>query len=142
MSYDYKSEYRKFIRQWNKQKEIMIAAGMDDESIQQLFDFDKDTFNSNRKYGRHLDGFTDLSKTEIQVASNFEKGFSLIEMLGEDASNAFALLSAIEKETVVLRFDYEMTFVEISKQLDASEKTVRQRYDRAMKKLKKYFGMM
>ena len=46
-------ERRKFNAEWEKSKKKYIEAGMSEEAINEIYEFDLKVFNSSRKYAVH-----------------------------------------------------------------------------------------
>lgn len=54
MGFNYAKEKQKFERHWKIIRQQYIAAGMNQEAIEELHDFDWDWFKSRRRYINHL----------------------------------------------------------------------------------------
>lgn len=59
MEFNYALERRKFENQWKLLRKQYQEAGMNEEAINQIYEFDLQWFNSERKYIRHQ---TDLAE--------------------------------------------------------------------------------
>ncbi len=46
-------ERKKFEAMWKKLRAEYAAAGMDEAAIEEMYQFDLDTFRSDRRYGEH-----------------------------------------------------------------------------------------
>lgn len=44
---------KQFEARWNRLREEYAASGMDESTIAALYEFDRQTFNSNRRYAEH-----------------------------------------------------------------------------------------
>lgn len=56
MSFNNGFERKKFESAWKKLRVEYAAAGMDEASIEEMYQFDLDTFNSERRYAEHTQG--------------------------------------------------------------------------------------
>lgn len=54
MEFNYAKEKQKFERHWKIVRQQYIAAGMNREAVEELYDFDWDWFKSQRRYISHL----------------------------------------------------------------------------------------
>ena len=54
MGFNYAKEKTKFERQWTAIRKQCEEAGMEQEAIEDLHDFDRDWFKSQRRYITHL----------------------------------------------------------------------------------------
>ena len=50
MSYNHGLEENKFKEQWQKNAEEDRKAGMTEKQIAEIYEFDREVFNSNRRY--------------------------------------------------------------------------------------------
>ena len=56
MSFNNGRERRKFEAAWKKLRMEYAAAGMDAEAIEEMYQFDLETFRSERRYAEHTQG--------------------------------------------------------------------------------------
>jgi DNA-directed RNA polymerase specialized sigma24 family protein len=70
MGYNYGYEVKKFKERWAKLREVYAAAGMSEEAIQEMYEFDwEQDIKRERIWNIHtqpIDGFTDSSGNEIE----------------------------------------------------------------------------
>ena len=61
MSYNHGLEEKKFKEQWQKTAEEYRKAGMTEKQIAEIYEFDREVFNSNRRYREKTVGLFDNS---------------------------------------------------------------------------------
>lgn len=61
MSYNHGLEENKFKEQWQKNAEEYRKAGMTEKQIAEIYEFDREVFNSNRRYSEKTVGLFDNS---------------------------------------------------------------------------------
>lgn len=59
MGFNYAKEKEKFDREWDKLRKEYSQAGMSEESIQEMYNFDLDTFRSQRTYSNRTQRMPD-----------------------------------------------------------------------------------
>ena len=65
MSFNNGRERRKFEAAWKKLRMEYAAAGMDAEAIEEMYQFDLETFRSERRYAEHTQGSIVISGKSI-----------------------------------------------------------------------------
>ena len=108
MSFNNGRERRKFEAAWKKLRMEYAAAGMDAEAIEEMYQFDLETFRSERRYAEHTQGmpfqqFDDDGDTASEGNSALLVKFldALAVMPREtDDGNRYAWLDQIESEEV------------------------------------------
>ena len=63
MSYNHGLEEKKFKEQWQKTAEEYRKAGMTEKQIAEIYEFDREVFNSNRRYREKTVGLFDNSNS-------------------------------------------------------------------------------
>lgn len=102
-------ERRKFEAMWKKLRVEYAAAGMDEAAIEEMYQFDLDTFRSDRRYGEHTqampsqqfddDGDTpDESNSALLV--KFFDSFAVMPR-DTDEGNRYGWLDEVESAEVV-----------------------------------------
>ena len=81
MSYNHGLEEKKFKEQWQKTAEEYRKAGMTEKQIAEIYEFDREVFNSNRRYREKTVGLFDNSNsrtlTVYKVKGKKERSKSL-----------------------------------------------------------------
>lgn len=152
MYFDYKSEYQKFMFEFEVQKKLMQESGMNEADIKDIFEFDKAVFNHNRSFYRHKADYVEANEDDKNFFEQqkgkqrtehppreFEECFSFAEQLGDKVYKAFCELNKKEQEVVVLSYDKNLSLYQISDYLAEPYDTVQKRLYRAIKKIKTFF---
>ena len=141
MYYDYKKEYGKFIAEFQKQRQLMLEAGMSEEDINEMFEFDKRVFNRNRSFvtwqAEPLETSEEKEKTK-STPKEFEENLSLLDNLDENIYQAIKSLSKKEQELLILHYEKGLSLHEAALFLCVSYDTVKRRHSRAIQKLKNF----
>jgi len=147
MYYNYKEEYRKFIKDFNVKKKQMQDAGMSAVDINIMFEFDKTVFNRDRSYNRHKSDYAEDEENQnivethinknICISNDFDDCFSLPEHLDNGVYKTFSVLCEEDKKMLVLHYEKGFTLQEIALLLDVPYQTLKRRHSRAIQKLKK-----
>ena len=132
------------------------AAGMTEEQIKQMYQFDLDAFNSKRRFNEHNQQFPEdvLEESDDDKSPLFEKFLDSVSV-GLDLSNikdrywwieeieniqlltAIKELSAEEIELITQIVFDELTQDDIAKTLDVSQSAVSQKMKKIFENLKK-----
>lgn len=64
MGFNYAKEHRKFEAKWKKLRKEYEEAGMDEDAIEQIYQFDREVFCSERSYGNHTQPLPDMRVSE------------------------------------------------------------------------------
>jgi hypothetical protein len=108
MSFNYGLEKKKFDREWARLREEYRAAGMDEASIEAMYEFDWQGFNSERAYRNHTQGlpfqqFDDDGDTAGEDTSALlVKFFDAFAVMPQetDSSNRYGWVDSIESEVL------------------------------------------
>ena len=157
MSFNKGYELKKFEAHWEKLRIEYAAAGMTEEAIQKMYDYDRQQFNSERTFIERTQEFTapayESSEEEasplmlryqdaITVTDTYHETKSRFAWIGEIENER--LLSALENlsedDLILLTFyAYEgYTVTEISKVLGVSQPTISIKIKRITNFLKKF----
>lgn len=95
MKFNYFYEQKNFIAYWEKESNNMREAGMSEDKIQQMYDYDWDWFKSKRRFAKHNNTYGDFEKDENEMPFFLSKSDerlrdSLLEL------ESFPLLDQIE----------------------------------------------
>ena len=72
MSYNHGLEEKKFKEQWQKTAEENRKAGMTEKQIAEIYEFDREVFNSDRRYReRTVDLFDNPNIKKLKVYDNY-----------------------------------------------------------------------
>ena len=79
MGFNYAKEKTEFERQWTAIRKQCEEAGMEQEAIEDLHDFDRDWFKSQRRYITHLVDLAEDTAVEaiLQASTGTFQGTSL-----------------------------------------------------------------
>lgn len=157
MSFNKGYELKKFEAHWEKLRIEYAAAGMTEEAIQKMYDYDRQQFNSERTFIERTQEFTapayESSEEEasplmlryqaaITVTDTYHETKSRFGWIGEIENER--LLSALEKLSeddlkLLTLYTYEgYTVAEISKVLGVSQPTISIKIKRITNFLKKF----
>ena len=64
MGFNYAKEHRKFEAKWKKLRREYEEAGMDEDAIEQIYQFDLEVFCSERSYSNHTQPLPDMHVSE------------------------------------------------------------------------------
>ena len=157
MSFNKGYELKKFEAHWEKLRIEYAAAGMTEEAIQKMYDYDRQQFNSERTFIERTQEFTapayESSEEEasplmlryqdaITVTDTYHETKSRFAWIGEIENERllFALENLSEDDLKLLTFyAYEgYTVTEISKVLGVSQPTISIKIKRITNFLKKF----
>ncbi len=162
MKYNHGLAEKKFNIEWNKQATEYREAGMSEEMILQMYEYERSVFNSERRYMEHYEEAeflweetTDNSNEEAQKAKMREKYIDVISVSMEESvqhghaewleeienEEMFAALSSIKKEDLELLTLFAMegyTVGEIAKLKGVSHQTIGKKINRMKKFLKNF----
>lgn len=155
MSFNYGLERKKFEREWTKLRIEYAEAGMSDDAIQQMYEYDLSVFNRKRADAKHeqpFDGLQDSNKDEVLEDRNplMEKyfkslivedsyfvssdRFSWIETIqNEDLYNKLSSLSNNDKELLTLIVIDELGIREIARMQNKAASTISEKFNRIKK---------
>ena len=157
MSFNKGYELKKFEAHWEKLRIEYAAAGMTEEAIQKMYDYDRQQFNSERTFIERIQEFTapayESSEEEasplmlryqdaITVTDSYHETKSRFAWIGEIENER--LLSALENLSeddlkLLTFYAYEgYTVTEISKVLGVSQPTISIKIKRITNFLKKF----
>ena len=157
MSFNKGYELKKFEAHWEKLRIEYAAAGMTEEAIQKMYDYDRQQFNSERTFIERTQEFTapayESSEEEasplmlryqdaITVTDTYHETKSRFAWIGEIENER--LLSALENLSeddlkLLTLYAYEgYTVTEISKVLGVSQPTISIKIKRITNFLKKF----
>lgn len=153
MSYNSGNARRIFYTKWNKLREEYRAAGMEEDAIQKLYEYDLAVFNNDRAHHRYDVEIPTADDSENQsdyveyerattVTDTYHETKSRFGWIGEIENER--LLSALEKLSeddlkLLTLYTYEgYTVTEISKVLGVSQPTISIKIKRITNFLKKF----
>lgn len=101
-------ERRKFEAEWQKLREEYAAAGMDEEAIEAMYQFDLDTFNSDRRYADHTQSMPSQQFDDDGDAAGEDNSALLVKFFGSfavmpqesDSNNRYGWVDEIESESL------------------------------------------
>ena len=159
MAYNHAKENERFKKNWAKEEIILKEAGMPEEAIKELYEFDLMTFKSNRRFRLHncsfaeyeekdidayekspmMKRFREALSTEMEISFSMNRSFGWIdEMDGEWLTYALRSLSEEEKEVLTLLMEEEFSRNEVAKKLGKvptwvtwKKKAIREKLERA-----------
>ena len=108
MAYNHGKENASFAKKWAKEEKILKEAGMQEEAITELFEFDLMTFNSNRRFRIHNCSFAEFEENDIDVyeknpmMKKFKEALTVEMEISPSANNPFAWLDELDSEWLTL----------------------------------------
>ena len=99
-------ERKKFEAMWKKLRSEYAAAGMNDEAIEEMYQFDLDTFRSDRRYGEHTQAMPSQAfdddgdvpgESNTALLVKFFDSFAVMPR-DTDENNRYGWLDEIESE--------------------------------------------
>lgn len=155
MKFNKGHELKKFEARWAKLHVEYAAAGMAEEAIQKMYDYDRQMFNAERNNLEHTQEFTapDYESTEEEASPlmmKYQEEITTIDTYCETKS-AFAWIGQIENERLLLSLEKlsyddlrlltlyayaDYTESEISKVFKVSQPAIHKRISKITKFLK------
>lgn len=152
MGFYYAKEKRDFDREWEKLRREYQTAGMSEDDIQALYEFDLEWFYSRRRFMEHTQPFpaetfleedsdakSDLYKKFCNLTTRFDEedfrgAYSWVDAIGdEDLFEKLKSLSETDLLVLTLLVEYEKTQCEIAGIRGCTQSAIGQR----IKKIKK-----
>jgi RNA polymerase sigma factor (sigma-70 family) len=151
-------ERKKFEAEQEKLAAEYRAAGMSEEQIQQMHEFDLEVFNSNRRFAEHTQEFPespfeDGDEGQSPLYERFPEALTVSmelpignwryawidELEDEQLAKELKSLSVEDIELITLYAFEERSQEEISKQFGISQRAVSKRIEKLRKFFKKFF---
>lgn len=140
MNYDSQKAYALLQKQHEKEWKQLLAVGIQEEKIKELFEQDIQQQKKDKAFYRHLDVYSESCEGTV---SDDDAIFGEINWLAQIENPILyeALMSLTEKEQEILQLhmDKAMSFRCVSEFLGKSENTIKALYFRSIKKIKKFF---
>jgi len=160
-NYNHGLAEKQFAKDWKRQREEYLKAGMSEEMIFQMYEYEREVFNSDRRYLEHYedaeflwDSSSDNTGDEAKKAkmrekyidvisvslpeSDKETQFGWIEEIGSiELSKVISSLNKEEMEVLTLYAMEEMSIAEIARVKGVAKQTVWKKIDRIKNKFKK-----
>lgn len=159
MAYNHGLEEKKFQKEWKKLKAEYVENGMSKEQIDAIYEFDRDVFNSDRRYLENHEDFAleesydaENENVEAKHAKTYERNREVLstefDVFTEDYFNWDELidgrllklvktLSEEEQELLKLFAIDEMSIVEIAKVKNVAHQTISKKIKRIKLKMKR-----
>jgi len=153
-------ERRKFEAQWSCLRVEYAASGMDESTILAMYEFDRQTYNSDRRYAEHTQAISqqafsddgdeareDKSALLVKFADSLSAATDTYQIEGkgwigeiesERLQKGIKKLSDSDKELLTLYVFYGYSITEIAKMQGIARPTVSKKITRIKKFLKKY----
>ena len=101
-------ERKKFEAMWKKLRAEYAAAGMDEAAIEELYQFDLDTFRSDRRYGEHTQAMPSQQFEDDGDPADESNSALLVKFIDSfavaprdtDEGNRYGWLDEVESEEV------------------------------------------
>lgn len=125
MSFNYNLEKAKFDKRWEKLREEYIAAGMTEEQIKAIYEYDWNEFNRNRAYYRHSLPLSEAMSLSVTDTYSSEDLLDWIEEINDIV--IYTKLRAAPKEKLIaytLHNFYGYTALQISSKLMKNRRSV------------------
>lgn len=139
MGYNKASELRKWIRWKNDEEKILRYYGFSDNKIEDLYNFDMEQFNSDRRFREKQVGNNDLiNNVGISYLSLPLNDFHDVLDQLEDMK-LYSIMSKVDVQTMAILFlkIHGYSNKDISNVLGLSDSLIRKRIYSVMKKIKK-----
>ena len=139
MGYNKASELRKWIRWKNDEEKILRYYGFSDNKIEDLYNFDMEQFNSDRRFREKQVGNNDLiNNVGISYLSLPLNDFHDVLDQLEDMK-LYSIMSKVDVQTMAILFlkIHGYSNKDISNVLGLSDSLIRKRIYSVIKKLKK-----
>lgn len=148
MSFNYATERNRFDAEWDKLRKEYAQAGMAEESIEAMYQYDLQQFNNERAYVNHhcqlslsheqigeddefenpfLERYFDQFTTPYDQYGTHSRYWWLEELDDPRLAAAVPLLTTEEKELLTLYFIEQYTTRELAKKYEVSHVTISQR---------------
>lgn len=157
MGFYYAKEKKNFELQWKSLRKQYEAAGMSQEAIQAMYEYDRSVFNGGRAYLNHtqdiaMPSFDNTAESYSPLLKKYQDSISVTESYHETKSR-FSWIGKIENEELLSALEnlsdadlklltlyvYEgYTVTEISKVLGVSQPTISIKIKRITNFLKKF----
>ena len=154
-------ERKKFEARWSRLRVEYAANGMEESMITEMYEFDLQEFNSNRRYAEHTqaisrqifsdDGdeagedkspllvkFWDSFTTQNDSLFHLEGNGWIKEIENSRLWEGLSVLSDKDKELLTLYIVYGYTMVEVAEKQGVSQAAISKRFSRIKKLLKAY----
>ena len=153
MNYNSGNARRVFRAHWNKLREEYRAAGMDEDAIEKMYEYDLAVFNDDRAHHRHDVAIPIAGDEENQHAlAEYEKATAITDTYHETKTRfawvgkikderlqaGLEKLSDEELQLITLYFHDEYSTVELSKVYGSSQQNISKRILKITKSLKKF----
>lgn len=151
MSFDYRKEFAKFKREWEKQEKIMRDEGMSEEAIAEFYNFSYKQFKGDRNYALKICDFTSidseeekskckrLNKSMVEQSIEFDELFNgLMQTDNYSLLQGLQTLSKSELQVVILYCEKEMDLKQISIYLGQKYDATQKQFYRAKNKIKNF----
>ena len=138
MSFNNGYEMRKFERQWERERKIMLEAGMDEDSINKMLDYDKAYYNSRRRYEEHRVSES-FCWDSLSVEETYEENVDFMDQISDrDLFLALKSLKNTELELIELYIIKNMRITEIAQHQGKSKSTISEKIGRIIQKIRKF----
>lgn len=161
-NYNHGLAEKQFAAEWRRQKEEYLKAGMSEEMILQMYEYEREVFNSDRRYLEHyedaeflFESSSDNARDEAKIAKMREKyidvisvslpecnkeiQFGWIEEIGSiELSKVISSLNKEDMELLTLYAMEEMSIAEIARIKSVAKQTIWKKIERIKKKFQKY----
>jgi len=165
MGFNNQSEHKKFEALWQKYRKEYLDAGMDECSIDSLYELDKQIFNSDRRYQEHTqtipqhmffeDG-AESDESRSPILKKFTDSFSVDfwegvqqnafcwfdDIESDDLWTGISKLSISDRELLTLRFAYGYSITEIARMRGVTQANISRKIIRIKKFLKKFLEVL
>ena len=138
MGFNYRQKRKEFEQNWAKALKQYIAAGMTQEQITAMREFDEELFRRERVYENRINvGLPDLNIQRFSVEEDYFQNLSLhLDAALEDMQPGISLRVTEQDRTVLLLGCFGFTQDEIAVKLHMKQSTVSYHLDKLKKLLK------
>lgn len=136
MGFNYGYEQKLFEKEWVKKKIAMVNAGMKEDAIKEMYDFDWEWFKSIRRYRTSTEFFDPLLEDRI-AEKEFEEVLDFIDQLEDERFiQAVKSLTLSEYKLLMKLVEEGMKQAEIARESGQSRNNISRKVIALTKKIK------
>ena len=135
MAFCYAEEWKNFEYIWGKQQKEYREAGMSEETIQSLYEYDLAWFRSRRNYAIHTQELSEQAEYARHTEENFAEGINWTDTVEDERLlRLLKKLTPSDREILRLIAEFGLTQREIAQRMGCSQTAVAKRLQ-AIRKL-------
>ena len=139
MAYNYAKAEIEFLAMWEKKSAEYREAGMDENSIAEMYKLEREIFLSDRRWEEHRSESLDIPLTVSFSEEDFSGRYAWVETLeNADLAREIKRLKRDDLELLTMIVEDQMNVVDISRMLKVNHSTVSRKLSRLKKYLKNF----